>query len=261
MTLKAPTLLLGHRGARGEAPENTLLGFQHTQSLGIDGVEFDIQLSKDGKLVVFHDDTLNRCVGQQGRVDQMNSAVLATMQQRKLTKELTATDNKLTKISLLSDVLPYLTGYQYIELEVKTHQRTDHDTLANALVQTLADIDRSLPIRLTSFDCKLHEALQRHDAVQRKKFPLTRGLLTEVTLTTSADTAQLIYTAKRLGCVGVAIHFTQLTEQRIKQLHAAKLSTTAWTVNDAEWVRNLRDWGVGAIITDYPSRFMHLTHR
>ena len=57
------TLLLGHRGARGEALENTFSGFQYSQNLksrGLAGVEFDIQLNADGHLIVFHDDDLER---------------------------------------------------------------------------------------------------------------------------------------------------------------------------------------------------------
>ncbi len=67
---------MGHRGARGEALENTFSGFEHAQRLntqGLAGVEFDVQLSADGHLMVFHDDTLQRMCGQQARVDQLTA--------------------------------------------------------------------------------------------------------------------------------------------------------------------------------------------
>lgn len=68
------TKLLGHRGARTEALENTLFGFRHAnrlQSKGLAGVEFDVQLTADGHLIVFHDETLERLCGLQARVDQL----------------------------------------------------------------------------------------------------------------------------------------------------------------------------------------------
>ncbi|GAJ07659.1 unnamed protein product, partial [marine sediment metagenome] len=52
--MKLP-LIVGHRGAKGIAPENSLSGFKKAAELGIDGVELDVHLTKDGKLIVFHD--------------------------------------------------------------------------------------------------------------------------------------------------------------------------------------------------------------
>lgn len=69
------TRLLGHRGARAEALENTLFGFQHAnrlQAKGLAGIEFDVQLTADGRLIVFHDDTLQRLCGLQSRIEQLN---------------------------------------------------------------------------------------------------------------------------------------------------------------------------------------------
>lgn len=69
------TRLLGHRGARDEILENSLSGFQHAYNLqarGLAGIEFDVQLTADGHLVVFHDDTLQRLCGLQSRVDQLS---------------------------------------------------------------------------------------------------------------------------------------------------------------------------------------------
>ena len=54
------TKLFGHRGYSGKYPENTLLAFQKAIEAGADGIELDVQFSKDGKLVVIHDETLDR---------------------------------------------------------------------------------------------------------------------------------------------------------------------------------------------------------
>ena len=56
--------IIGHRGARGEAPENTLGGFEYIQNIGIRAVEFDVRQLKDNALVVMHDDQFIRTTGQ-----------------------------------------------------------------------------------------------------------------------------------------------------------------------------------------------------
>src|SRR5204863_913962 len=64
----AVALVIAHRGASGTRPENTLASFRHAQALGAHMVELDVQLSRDGAVVVIHDWTLRRTTGVRGRV-------------------------------------------------------------------------------------------------------------------------------------------------------------------------------------------------
>jgi glycerophosphoryl diester phosphodiesterase len=68
--------VIGHRGNRAHAPENTLESFLEAVALGVDGLEFDLRVSRDGQLVVFHDATLDRTTNGQGAVDQLTLAEL-----------------------------------------------------------------------------------------------------------------------------------------------------------------------------------------
>lgn len=75
--LTAPTpLIIGHRGASAEMPENTLAAFALAQEQGAAGIEFDVQLSADGQVVVIHDDTVDRTTDGTGRVSRMSLAQL-----------------------------------------------------------------------------------------------------------------------------------------------------------------------------------------
>src|SRR6476661_4186647 len=65
------TVLLGHRGAPHEAPENTLAAFQRAFAYGIDGVETDVQRTADGHLVLIHDDRVDRTTNGQGNVREL----------------------------------------------------------------------------------------------------------------------------------------------------------------------------------------------
>ncbi|MCR9205944.1 MAG: glycerophosphodiester phosphodiesterase, partial [Halobacteriovoraceae bacterium] len=60
---------MGHRGAKGELPENTILGFQKAIDLQLPAIELDIHLSLDGKIMVIHDDTVDRTTNGEGRVN------------------------------------------------------------------------------------------------------------------------------------------------------------------------------------------------
>jgi glycerophosphoryl diester phosphodiesterase len=70
-------LIVGHRGARNIWPENSLDGFRRTRDLGVDGVEFDVHVARDGELVVIHDPTLERTTEGQGAVAKRTAAELA----------------------------------------------------------------------------------------------------------------------------------------------------------------------------------------
>jgi glycerophosphoryl diester phosphodiesterase len=69
-------MIIGHRGAAGYEPENTLLSFQKAIDIGVDWIEFDLHRSADGHLVVIHDDTVDRTTGGHGKVSDLTLAEL-----------------------------------------------------------------------------------------------------------------------------------------------------------------------------------------
>lgn len=249
------TLLLGHRGARGEALENTLAGFklaQNLQTAGLVGVEFDVQLSADGRLMVFHDDDLQRLCGQQSRIDQLSLAEIQRYSQLDYEQsghKQSGHKQPVHNIMPLAHIALALEGFTYIELEIKTHERTDYRKLIRALMTDLIDSPlANLPIVLTSFDVELHAGLQRDKLLKH----MPRGLLirTPETLLTATNTAL------QLGCVQLGIHYPLLNSAVIDQCHRYDLPVSAWTVNDNDTMEKLIAWQVDAIITDYPTYFL-----
>ncbi|WP_435980461.1 glycerophosphodiester phosphodiesterase [Psychrobacter sp. DM4] len=272
------TRLIGHRGAGSEILENTLSGFQRARSLqarGLAGVEFDVQLSGDGHLVVFHDETLQRLCGAQSRIDQLtlpeiqrhlqSGHQIITLAMLSQTLPLSSaplsshhTPNSptdplnvfnSTQASVLNTASPVLSQFNHIELEIKTHNRTHYGKLVAALSRDLVDTAlASLPLVLTSFDRQLLAHLQRHKTLSS----IPRGLLTR----TPSFLAAAPTTAMQLGCTQLGVHYPLLTQSVIENSHRHGLPVTAWTVNDVDSAQQLVKWQVDVIVTDVPTLFL-----
>jgi len=241
------TQLLGHRGARSEALENTLFGFEHAkrlQSLGLAGIEFDVQLTFDGHLVVFHDDTLQRLCGNQSRIDQLT---LKEIRRQLQFGHPIITLETLVQVLNTSDAIA--ATFSHIELEIKTHSRTSHQKLIQALNTAFSGAEiHKLPIVLTTFDRQLLQQLQRHPVLKQ----IPRGLLirTPEALTYAANSAL------QLGCQQLGVYYPLLTQAVIQNCHRYGLKVSAWTVNDLEVVKQLVFWQVDVIITDIPTQIL-----
>jgi glycerophosphoryl diester phosphodiesterase len=107
------TKIVGHRGAKGLELENTVKGFKLTKELGVDSIELDVLSTRDGILVVCHDDDLKRLSGKQVKVSELTYSELA---------EIHLTNNET--IPLLYDVLALLKGLHVI-IDVKTDKHLD----------------------------------------------------------------------------------------------------------------------------------------
>jgi glycerophosphoryl diester phosphodiesterase len=75
-------ILIGHRGGRFEAPENTLPGFRYALDLGLEAVEFDLRLTRDGQVVVIHDSTVDRTTNGTGAVADLTLAEIQALDAR-----------------------------------------------------------------------------------------------------------------------------------------------------------------------------------
>lgn len=232
------SLILGHRGVRGLTLENSQKGFYDAQSLikpnhaGIDGIEFDVQLTHDHKFCVFHDESLLRLANRQSRIDDLSLDSL---------KKIQLYDNHASHtIPSLSDMPALLMGYRHIELEVKTHARTNHHALTTALIKALVPF-ADLPITLTSFDAKILHLLHN-------KTPFQLGLLIEK----SADIHQLIHTACTLDVSRIGFYYPLIDKHVITLCRHYNLKVTTWTVNDVATAKHLQALGAEVIISDVP---------
>lgn len=111
------TKVWAHRGASGYAPENTLEAFKKAEKMKADGVELDVQLTKDGELVVIHDETVDRVSGEKGFVKDYT---LKELKRLNVSKHMPSYDKK-TRIPTLDEVFDLLKNTEMtINIELKT---------------------------------------------------------------------------------------------------------------------------------------------
>lgn len=274
--------LLGHRGARAEILENSELGFAFAKNLTLqgkklDGVEFDVQITADGEFVVVHDETLGRLVNNQSWIaDKKLSELHSVLQSDFLRYQADFNQDFIgQKILCLSDLLPYLQSYRHIELEIKTHAKTNPQRLVKNLLRLLLGNNnaknwQALPITLTSFDTEVLYQLQNQQSILPFEQRFATGLLLEPTATLASQIAffplpnkdgeKLMYhvfnQAKALSCVQVGVYFALITPSLVEIANRFGLKVTAWTVNDVDTAQKLVNMGVDCVITDFPTRFL-----
>ncbi len=230
--------VIGHRGASGHAPENTMAAFRRAAELGARFIETDLHLSRDSHLVAIHDSTLERTTNGHGAVRDCNLAEL---------RELDAgswfgPEFAGQRIPTLEEILRFAGEADMVfYLEIKSEAGLGlHHALAGAL-QAPEDVERSVVI---SFDSVILEKVRRLDTT------LMIGLLFDRPILDVVEQAQ------RLGARQIAPRGDLVTPELVGRAHRADLQVVTWTVNEPELIRAVIGAGVDGIMTDYPDRLI-----
>lgn len=229
--------LIAHRGAGKLAPENTLAAIRLGAANGFNMMEFDVKLSQDGIPILLHDDDLDRTSNQQGPVTQYTYAQLAAFDFGAWHSSAYAGE----PIASLYSIAHYTIANQiHSNIEIKPSTGLEAETghriaeLAQELWQAAA-----LPPLLSSFS---EVSLA---AAQQAAPDIPRALLIEAEL--PANWQEKL---EALGCIGLNMNTQYLTQSQAQAIKLAGYTLCVWTVNEAERVRELLEWGCDAIITD-----------
>lgn len=219
-------LCIGHRGAAGHAPENTLASVTRALELGVDGIEIDVHCCKDA-LVVIHDPDLERTTNGHG---QVSARCLAELQ------ELDAGNGE--RIPTLDQVLDLLPAGISCNIELKGVGT------APAVVACLRHRDAlaERPILVSSFDWD-QLARVRKLAPEFDLAPITKN-----------DYRAAIQAAERLDARFVNMNVNSITANITEDAHVRGLSIGAWTVNDADAIEKMLALEVDVLISDFPDR-------
>jgi len=229
------TLIYGHRGAKGEAPENTLVSFEQCLQHGVRRCELDLHLSRDGELMVIHDPTLKRTTGRRGKVVQHDADELVNYDAR----EGGPGWKTPCPIPRLSDLFEKC-DFEHWQLEVKSASRVRAARTVMA-IKELAEQHRLLDrITVTSSSREVLRALNRLAP------EISRGLVAEY------NWLDPLKVARQYGCSLLALKWTLCTPERLEKARKQGLHVPVWTVNEPALMRRLADFGVDSLITDYP---------
>ena len=215
-------LVIAHRGNSAEFPENTLASFASALELGARFVEFDVQLTADGQLVVIHDPTLDRTTDGHGDVRQMTlpeiRAVSAGYPRR------FGAAHAGLRVPTLAEVLELLSGRARPMIEIKPDSvAADNDRLERLLVEELRRCGQAEAAALLSFS---HRALLR-----------CRDLAPEIPrghLFVSGEPAELVAQALEAGCAIVMPEMRALSDELRERCRVASLRLATWVVDDPD---------------------------
>ncbi len=229
-TLPTP-VIFAHRGASAHAPENTLAAFLLAYKEKADAIELDVKLSADGIPVVIHDPTVERTTRGKGAVADLSLSAL---------KKLDAGGGQ--KIPTLEEVFEAVGGKMLINIEL-TNYKTRKDALVDKVVKAVKRHALAESVIFSSF---LPENLARAAAL----LPQTpRGLLTLPNL--------FGWFARRVSFKSgdyqaLHPHLRDVSRSEIEKIHAMGRRVHVWTVNQAEDMRRLTEWGADGFFTDDP---------
>ncbi len=230
--------IIGHRGASGHAPENTLAAFRRAVELGARFIETDLQLSRDSRLVAMHDDTLDRTTNGRGPVNRLTLAELRELDAGswfgpQFAGERIPTLEEILQFARETDVVFYL--------EIKSGGAWG---IEHTLVGALRDGQEVARPVVLSFESAALAAVRRIEPA------LMTGFLFQWPLEDAVERAISV------GARQLAPHGDQVTRELVIEARRNDLQVVTWTINDPAQMRALISAGVDGIMTDYPDRLV-----
>jgi len=230
-------IIVGHRGASGLAPENTLAAFRVAAELGVDGIEFDVQRTADGELIVFHDDELERVTDGSGLVYEKTLAEVKALDAGRWFGAAFAGE----RVPTLAETFELCRGTDLLLfIELKDPWR--FPGVEAAVVEMIRAFDLQERVQIRSF---YHAALH-----------VVHHVAPEIAL--SELWFDHLPTDDEVTFKTINAFYPLYTLENIAHIHARGQQATAWTVNDLDVARALIDAGIDGLTTDYPDRLLTL---
>ena len=250
MKLPKPAVI-GHRGARGHAPENTIFGFERALELGADALELDVRATRDGVIVVMHDATVDRTTDGSGRVEELSW------------DEIRGLDAGHSFMSAAGE-LPYRRRgigvprlrevfERFPSIPILIEIKPGVAKVAVRVAELIAELDRSECTMAASFHTGAIRALRENSpqlATGASRQEVLRFIgLSRVRLSGLFNPAcEALIVPERKGRIYV-------TNRPLRRAAAERgLRLFVWTVNQPAEIRRLLEQGVDGIVTDYPER-------
>ncbi len=239
-----PIIVTAHRGFSGEAPENTLAAFRAAIDAGCDMIELDVHLTRDGEVVVIHDDTLERTTSGRGTVAGKTFAELRGLDAGAWFDPRFSGE----RIPALAEVLALTRNRILVNIELKKGKNFPY-TMEELADRTLRVVEMAVmadQVLFSSFDPAAVERIRERNP----RLPV--ALIVEKPWMKPAEAGGgTIYPV--LNC-----RTTVLNEENIRRAHAGGIRVHVWTVNTQKAMARFIALGVDGIITNHPDRLIAL---
>ncbi|ASJ75636.1 glycerophosphodiester phosphodiesterase family protein [Granulosicoccus antarcticus] len=239
--VSGPALLariIAHRGASGNAPENTLAALSLAADEGASCVEIDVSISADHIPFVHHDDTLERCTTGTGLLCDSNAADLDQLDASKGMANFIG--EPLPRLSAVFDLLE--ARGMGLNLEIKPRKGLEKETVEAICSLVGKSWPSHLPLVFSSFS-RLSLELARDRLPQTPRGLLVGGI--------PSNWQSLM---SELECRNIHCDGNALTPEQAAELLAANVGIFCYTINDVDRARMLLEMGVHGVITDFPKR-------
>lgn len=222
-------LIIGHRGACGYEPENTLVSFSRALDMGVDMIELDVYVCKTGQLVVMHDDTVDRTTNGHGKVVEMPFEELRSLR-----------TEKNQQIPTLQEVIALLDRRVPIDIELKGPGTAK--PVAQLVNAYLAQGWQEKDFVISSFD---------HDQLLEFK-KLCPNIKTGILFDPECMPENIAACAKKYAADFIGLDLEIVTHNFVTASHQAGFPVFVWTVNNKQDADRMRSLGVNGIFTNYP---------
>lgn len=231
------TLVWGHRGASGYAPENTIPAFEKAVEMGADGIELDVQLTKDGELVVIHDETIDRTSDGSGWVKDLSYAKLSKYNYNRIHPEY-----ERVQIPTLEEVYELIKPTNLtINVELKTGE-IFYPELEERVLDLTARMGMEKRVIYSSFNHYTVQKIKELNPEAQTGMLYSDGIINPVS-----------YGAYVVGVNAMhpALYNLQY-DGYMKDCKKHNLRVHVWTVNEEQDMRSVCEKQVDAMITNYP---------
>ena len=236
-SVSRPVGIVGHRGARGLAPENTIASFETARKIGVDCVELDVHVSKDGHLIVMHDATVDRTSDGHGRIEDMILSEIKALDAGSWFDPRFAGES----VPTLTETLEWSGGEMPLVIELKGGF---DQGLVHRVVNLVLRYDAVDKVIVISFD---HRALQHVKALSPD---IRTGILYVARL------VDPVAVARAAAADALHLNWNYVDRDLVREVHTAGLAVSVWTVNEPKDMRMLIGMGVDSIAADYPDRLV-----
>jgi glycerophosphoryl diester phosphodiesterase len=247
---------IAHRGGSLIAPENTLAAFRSALTMPVDYIELDVQMSRDGHLIVFHDATVDRLTNGSGNILDLDFTYLRSLN---AAAKFPGGWPEQEQIPTLQEVLALVKGRLRVCIEIKLSEREGrygrYPQIAEAVIREVRAAKMLDRVLIISFDWSTLSRLRYLEP------SIITGALVSSELWSPGEEQAIEQLCKRvseIGCNWIDIDRALFTPDMLPIFHQNSFKVGIWTVDEMVELQRLANLGVDALTTDRPDLFAEL---